>query len=221
MPRSHPPGTVGILSGDQTRWAWFAQSVLALQAELPPGSIVLWCQGLWISAAVNTLVRAMQGEWLCIMADDHKFAPDLVTRMLEHELPVVAPLCCLRRYPFQPSLFYEDAHQHYQGYTWPELAGKSGLMPVDAMGGPGMVVRREALDALGDPWYENHPMHREAPHEDLYFFSKLRRAGFQPYVDLDTPIGHILPVSVVPTPGQDGRWGIEVWSSQTLTYLHP
>jgi hypothetical protein len=143
----------------------------------------------------------------------------MVTRLLAHEVPMVAPLCALRRYPFWPSLFHEKADGHYAGYTWAELAGQSGLLAVDAMGGPGVVIRKPVLDALRDPWYENHPLHRESPHEDLYFFSKARAAGFQPFVDLDTPIGHILPC--VAYPARVGiRHGVQIWATDSLGHLH-
>lgn len=217
---SYPPGTVGILSGDQTRWGWFAQSALALQTQLPPGSSVLWCQGLWISAAVNEIVRNMRGEWLCLMADDHQFDADLVLRMLAHDVDIVAPLCALRRVPFRPSLFHEKGIS-YQGYTWGELCGKSGLLPIDSMGGPGVVIRKRVLDAIGDPWFENHPHQRESPHEDLYFFSKCRQAGFQPYCDLDTVIGHITPSVLYPRQDRTGAWGIRVWAQEDIALLNP
>lgn len=215
-----PPGTVGILSADMTRYAWFSQSILALQCQLPPGSQILWCQGLWIGAAVNRLIRQMTGEWLCILADDHVFQPDLVSRMLAHEVDVVAPLCCLRRLPFRPSLFHEKG-MDYQGYTWHELRGKSGLLPVDAMGGPGVVIRSHVLDAMGDPWFENHPLQREAPYEDLYFFSKVRQAGFQPYCDLETPIGHITSTALYPHRDSQQQWGVRLWNEADIALLDP
>jgi len=202
-----PPGMVGIVSSDQTRWAAFSQSLLALQPALPPGSTMEWVQGYWISVAINMLIRRMppQAEWLCLLADDHTFQPAMLWQLLAHDVAIVAPLCCLRRPPFAPSLYHQDGPD-YRGYTWEELRGKSGLLAVDAMGGPGVIIRRHVLETLPDPWFENHPLQREAPCEDLYFFSKAQQAGFQPYCDLDTPIGHIVPSVVTPKRQVDGSW---------------
>src|ERR1044072_4105824 len=98
-----PPGTVGVLCTDLARYNWFTQSLVALQG--PPGSQTVFCSGLWISTAVNKLVGAMgpQVEFLMLMPDDHIFEPDLLRRLLSHNVPLVAPLCCLRRPPFAPS----------------------------------------------------------------------------------------------------------------------
>lgn len=215
----HPPGTIGVLSGDQSRWAWFAQSLLGL--AMPVGTQVIWVQGLWIAAAVNKLVEALRPEdqWLQIWADDHRFSTDTLLRLLDHQVPLVAPLCPLRRVPYHPSLFHEPEPGVYQGYAWPELAGHRGLLAVDTFGGPGVVIRREVLEAVGPPFFESQPGQRVAPHEDLYTFAKCRRAGFQPHVDLDTPIGHILPVAVYPQRVRNADYALRLWGEETLVVL--
>ena len=215
----HPPGTLGVLSGDQSRWAWFAQSLLGLQ--MPANTQIIWVHGLWIAAAVNKLVEAMRADdqWLQIWADDHRFSADTLTRLLDHNVPLVAPLCPLRRVPYAPSLFHAEDGGGYRGYTWPELAGRRGLLPVDTFGGPGVVIRREVLDAVGAPFFESQPGQRVAPHEDLYTFNKCRLAGFQPYVDLDTPVGHILPIAVYPQRLQSADYALRLWGEETLVVL--
>lgn len=215
---SHPPGTIGIISGDLTRWAWFQQSVLGL--AMPPGTTFVWVTGLWVAAAVNRVLRSMQGEWCCILADDHILPPDMLMRLLDHEQPIVAPLCALRSPPYAPSLFHEREGQ-YLGYQWTELAGKSGLMPCDAYGGPGVVLRREVIETLGDPWFQCMPGKLETPHEDLWFFTRAKASGFQPLVDLDLTIGHITPASVFPHRFASGAYGVRLWSQDDLAFLAP
>jgi hypothetical protein len=212
------PGTIGVLSGDQSRWSWFTQSLINVVNSAPSGTEVLWINGLWIAAAVNKMVANMAGEWLCILADDHILPADMIPRLLAHEQDIVAPLCCLRRLPYQPSLFH-DTPNGYVGYTWEELEGKNGLLAVDTFGGPGVMIRRHVFEAIGAPFFEAHPGYREAPHEDLYTFSKCRQAGFQPYVDLDMPIGHILPAAVFPHVLQNGGWRVRLWAEQDLALL--
>ena len=220
MAKTYPPGLVGILSGDQSRWTWFSQSLLGLQ--LPQGSVFEWVTGTWVGSAVNMLIDAMRpgDEWAMLWADDHRFEVDVLLRMLDHNLPLVAPVCALRQWGYAPSLFHETA-TGFQGYTWDELYCKRGLLAVDTFGGPGCVIRREVVETLGKPFFENMPGRRTAPNEDLYAFAKCRKAGFQPYADLGCTIGHCIPAVVYPHQMEDGTWGVRLWSHEDLCILFP
>ena len=215
-PVDFPPGTIGIISGDLARWAVFSQALLATQ--FPPGSHVVWASGQWIAGAVNEIIAQMRPEsaWVSILADDHVWPSDLFLRLLVHNLPIVAPLVYLRRHPFPPSLFHADEDGNYRVYQWQELAGKTGLLPVDTCGGPLAVIRREVLDAIGDPWFQCQPGHLVYPHEDLYFFNRARLAGFQPYVDLDLAIGHCFPAYATPQRLGDGSYGVRLTGYEDL-----
>jgi hypothetical protein len=219
MAKKHPPGTVAVLSLEQARWSWFSHSLLALQQMLPPGSGIAWVMGLGICEALNQLIREMRGEWICLLADDHMFEPDMVLHLLDRQVDIVAPLCCLRRLPFYPSLFREE-EDGYHGYTWDDLKGQSGLMPVDAMGGPGMVIRRDVIEKLSDPWYIHDTRYVVAPREDLYFCSRMRGLGFQPYCDLDVRIDHIFGASVSGYRDHTGAWGVRLWSGADIAILN-
>lgn len=164
---------------------------------------------------------APESEYLSIVADDHVWDPDLFTRLLDHDLDIVAPLVNLRRYPFAPSLFHDDGHGQYRGYSWDELAGKTGLLAVDTYGGPCAIIRRRVLDALGPPWFQCEPGQAVYPHEDLYFFNRARLAGFQPYVDLDQVIGHCLPALTTPHRLPDGSYGIRLSAYEDLGVIVP
>lgn len=210
--RQYPPGFIGVLQSDLARYAWFEESLGSLAAPVgtpPPRRAV----GMWVSCAVNALIRQMPREaaWFCLLADDHRFEPAMVLRLLSHNVPLVAPLVCLRQPPFNPSIFAQQGSS-WRGYTWQSLTGESGLISVDGAGVPGMVVRREVLDAVGDPWYENDPAARESPREDLYFCQKVRQAGYDVWVDLDLSIGHITSMSLTPRRRHDGSWHLEWWS---------
>jgi hypothetical protein len=268
--RQYPPGLIGMLSGSLTRWAWSSQSSLGL--EVPPGSHMAWCRGDWISVAVNRLFRVMRPEdgWMIIIPDDHIYQPDMLLRLLAHNLPLVSPLCNLRQIPFAPSMFHDtganfpllthrkghevfELHQFpaadpdadfpivtwmhvateteessypgppspFKSYTWAELQGKTGLLPVDTFGGACVVIRREVLQVLGDPFFENMPGSRECPYEDLYAFRRCRLAGFQPVIDLDLRIGHCMAAAGFPSFMPEGRWGVEIWAEETLGMLFP
>jgi hypothetical protein len=221
---THPPGTVGVLSGELTRYAWAMTALRSLQ--MPPGSQLTWVVGDWVAKAVNRIIASMRPDdaWVCLLTDDNPVPPDMLLRLLDHQLPLVAPLVCLRMPPYHPSLFQQRGDGSFVGLTWQDLAGHQGLMPVASFGGPGVVIRREVLETIGPPFFENapHPDGREEPHEDLYTFAKCRRAGFVPMVDLDLQIGHCIPAIVTPTYAPSWqRWGIHVWSHTSLGTLTP
>jgi hypothetical protein len=201
------------------RYSKFSTSLEALQR--PPGTQRLWIQGLWTANALNRCIAQMapESQWLQIWADDHWFQPDCLLRLLAHNVDVVAPFCLLRSPPFRLSMFHERHEGTYEFYRWEELQGKRGLLPVDTCGGPGVVIRREVLDAVGPPWFVG--LAGEHPQEDLYSFARMRAKGFQPYVDLDTPIDHLTSMSVKPEPQPDGSWAIRVWSNVDICLLPP
>lgn len=215
---NYPVGTIGVLSSDLSRYVVFQQCLRALQ--FPPGSQILWCRSLWIAGAVNQIIARMRPEdaWLTLLADDHTFSADMLFRLLDHQLPIVAPLVFLRQAPYAPSLFHA-VHGDYEPYTWDELDGKTGLLPVDTCGGPLAVIRREVLDALGPPWFQCKPGELEFPKEDLYFFDRARQAGFQPYVDLDCPIGHCFPGVMTPARLADGTYALHAQGTDPLGLL--
>ena len=217
----HPPGTIGILSGDLMRWGWFFDSMLAAGQQLPPGTQIVHVSGQWVADAVNSTIAQMrpEDEWYSVVADDHICEPDIFCKLLDHHLPIVAPLVCLRSRGFHPSLFHELPNGEFRSYRWGELAGKTGLLAVDTYGGPFSVIRREVIETIGMPFYQCMPGKRTAPHEDLYAFSRCRKAGFQPWVDLDIRLGHCIPAAVFPTQDTQGNYGVRVWSQEDLGYL--
>jgi hypothetical protein len=171
---------------------------------------------------VNQVIERMgpNDEWVHIHADDHRFNPDLLLRLLDHQLPIVAPLVSLRSPGFPPSLFHET-EGGYVGYSWQELDGKSGLMPVDTYGGPMAVIRREVIETLGQPFFTCKPNATVAPQEDLYTFARCRAAGYQPMVDLDLWLGHCFPGVVYPHRTPEGKYVLHIASHETLGFMVP
>ena len=220
----HPPGLVGVLSGDLSRYTYFTQSLIGCMSQVPAGTSLMpvWVQSSWTAHAVNELLAEMQPhhQWVQIWADDHQFEPWVLRRLLSHHVPLVAPLCALRSPPFAPSLFHVTA-DGYQSYTWPELQGQEGLLAVDTFGGPGCVIRREVIEAIGQPFFVNRPGTRDLPQEDLYSFNRCRLAGFQPYVDLDCPIGHCVVSVLYPHRNDAGTYGVRLLAGEDLGVLYP
>jgi hypothetical protein len=103
-----------------------------------------------------------------------------------------------------------------------ELTGKTGLLPVDTFGGPGCVIRREVIAALGQPFFQNSHQDHETPQEDLSTFNRCRLAGFQPYIDLDCTIGHCVVATLTLQCTPQGHYGTAIAMAQeTVGVLYP
>jgi hypothetical protein len=218
----HGPGVVGFTGGELARYHGFTMAWGAL--NVPVGTKEFDGLGYDTACNSNSIVEYMrtkcpEAEWVFIMDDDHVFAPDALMNMLDKRVDVLVPLYAQRRPPFRPCIYKaENADGSYHIHDWPDLEGKGGLLPVVSAGKAGVLLRRRVIDALAVPHFEWNGV----VGEDHYFFKKCRAAGFQPYVDLDTTLGHLTSVPVFPF-NKDGRWCgkvdlggafVEFWAEQ-------
>jgi hypothetical protein len=210
------PGAIVIPSTEVLRFPAF---VGALQRLLvggaPEGSALFWHQGVDIPYMLNHGIRRMLLDpalsWVWIMGDDHTFEPDILMRLLAHEVPVVAPLVLRRNSPHRTVAFDEQM----KPISFPPDA--AGLVPVHAVGNAGMLIRRSVLELIADPWFVNHQPERA--NEDMAFCKKLRDFGIQPFVDVDTFMGHITPMEVWPYREADGAWRVKVLNKLSMEVL--
>jgi hypothetical protein len=83
------------------------------------------------------------------------------------------------------------------------------VFEVDAAGGAGMLIRREVLDELGDPWFYStfdDKGRRTNLNEDVLFCMRAREAGFRLFATADCTMGHLGIFNVRPAK-RDGHWG--------------
>lgn len=194
---------VGVLSNELARFSGFFQSLLGVMGCLPPGSGLGWAKGVNIPKACNSLVKQFLGGrygHLWVIGDDHIFDPDIVARLLEHDVDVVVPHCLKRYPPWMPVVFSE---QDGDGYYVPADLPESGLTKIHAAGSAGMLIKRQVLETLAEPWFQPAPG-AEGLNEDLYFCKKVRE-HFDIYCDPEILLGHITLATVQPT-WSDGQW---------------
>jgi len=187
------PVLVGVMAHPIARFTQFYECLHAL--ELPDGAIGCTQIGASIPHNCNELVRtALENdvEALFMIGDDHTFAPHLVRNLLAHEVDIVAPLCLQHAAPFLPTAFLEEREY----LPMPSLL-RTGLIKVHSCGAAGMLIRREVLETLDDPWFEG-------AQEDIYFCEKATEAGFDIHLDLANPLGHLTTVAVVPSHTKNG-----------------
>lgn len=217
--KSCPAGVIGIVCGEQARWSVFTLAMSWLGR--PMGSMVVSEPGLDITKQCNSLIEAVRRsgtDWLWIIGDDHYFDPDIIFRLLKHDVDVVVPNVLQRSAPFNPVIYdhENEDHHHMPKFDLPE----KGCHEVYAAGSAGMLIRRHVIDAL-----PAEPFRRwgHLQNEDLEFCRLVREAGFKIWCDVETWMGHVGTMHVRPRwSEQDQCWeaGITIGPDQS-TYEMP
>jgi hypothetical protein len=203
--KQHGPGTVGVIGAERASYTVFYKCYMAQMPLAPPGSQPFLVGGADICGNCNTIVRALrpQDEWLWLLGDDHYWFPDLLPRLLSHNVDVVVPNCLQRNPPWKPVTFSEKGSD---GFHRARLLKQEGLTNVYAAGSAGMLIRRHVLEALDDPWFRPDP-EAEGLNEDIYFCQRVREAGFEIWCDPQALLGHIAHNVVWPD-YRDGQWQV-------------
>ena len=216
----HPPGVVALITGDLTRYGISMQSIMALQ--VPPGSLNAWNMGVLIARGLNSAFQTMidrpEMQWVWVMGDDHTFEPEVVLRLLDREVDIVAPLCLNRLPPMDPTIVEHD-HEPIGRMKYLEDLPASGLYRLkpsdpangivgETCGDAGLLIRRRVLEAIPAPWYDKRISGAIAA-EDQAFVQRVKDAGFDVHIDLDVQIGHIGQVDFRPV-NKNGKWEVRM-----------
>jgi hypothetical protein len=194
-------GLVGVIANDSARYSLFASCID--QLDLPEGWKKEWViGGDWCSAR-NQLCQLVLDEgydYLWFMDDDHAFPPQILTKLLAHQKPLVTPVCLTRVYPFNP-VQYVAGENGSKTLPLPlSRVATDGLVEIEAGGCAGMLIAREVIEATGPGWFEYSDQS-----EDVLFCGKAKRAGFSIYTDLSVRLGHITTAIVWPAV-ENGKW---------------
>ena len=199
-------GLVGVLTGrgpacdDLQRWlASLPLHSVPDQVRLVSGNQIAWQRNLVVRDA-----EARAAPWVCFVDADNVPQPGALERLLSHDLPLVSGSVLERAAPFEVC-----AVRHLepmQRYTTRDLKGQTAPFPVVSVGTGCLLIRRAVWQALGDPWFRCGQVHPALLSEDLDFSLRASEAGFPPYLDPLTLVGH--SVEVLLWPGADGQ----VWA---------
>ena len=121
-----------------------------------------------------------KADWLFWLDADHSFPPDALTRMLEHDKPVIGINQPRRVAPHSATAVALD------GSPLVTNGDSTGLVEVASLGMGMLLVSGAALRRVGLPLFVGGA-------EDRFFCQRLRSAGFGLYVDQDLSreVGHI------------------------------
>jgi len=194
---------VAILSNEAARYAEFWACMMRL--EMPAGSVKDVAIGTDYVSNQNIMAQRCLDEgfdFLWLMGDDHSFSGDLLERLLvsaqAFDLPILVPLCSARRAPFALVDYGRnpDPGPDYLPISLADVPAE-GIVELDAAGSAGMLIHRDVLEAVPQPWFVNSDRS-----EDIVFCEKAVAAGFKIHADVACRLGHIL--TAVVTPGHDG-----------------
>lgn len=199
-------GTVGIIAQDNNRYTMFSICLQQMGPHVPPNTRVDWGISTDIPGARNTLVKRSLdcgSEWILFIDDDQVFPPNLLISLLSHEVEIVSALYLRRAGDHSPVAFSHRRQDGlYEALDLSQLPGE-GLLKVHACGAGGLLIRSEVFRAISDQpdWFQHGyiPGTDWNAAEDIIFCEKARAAGFDIYVDLGMPIGHMAPSAIWPS----------------------
>ena len=197
-------GTIGIIAQDNNRYTMFSICLTLLRH--PPNTRIDWGISTDIAGARNSLVqRSLEAgsEWILFLDDDMVFPDDLLLKMLAHEKDIVSALYMRRAGDHSPLAFsHRNEEGLYEAVDLTQLPGE-GLLKVHATGAGGLLIRSEVFRAISaEPnWFEHGRVKDRDWNaaEDIIFCEKANEAGFDVYLDLGAPIGHMAPSAVWPS----------------------
>ena len=187
----HPPGAVCFASGEVPR---YGTSIKCFQQlHVPGGSLESWQLGCLVSHNLNLGLDAMMEnpalQWAWIMGDDHLYSPDIILRLLDRGVDVVAPLCLNKYPPLEPTVINQTLGRQKYLEELP-TRGLYKLAADETCGDAGLLIRRTVLAALERPYYNVHRS-GEFKAEDQTMVRKIQAAGFPVWIDVDQAIDHI------------------------------
>jgi len=138
---------------------------------------------------------------ILMLDSDHKHPKDIIQRLArwvieDPERLMVGGLNFRRGAPYDPCAFVDDGEGGYGTlYSWGE-----GLVPVDYIGMGSILIAREALERIEQPWfyyqYEPGKVDNGWYAEDIHFCRKAKEAGIQIYCDTSTTSPHMISMFV-------------------------
>ena len=122
--------------------------------------------------------------------DDHVFTPDMLVYLARHDVEVVSALYFGRSKPLPVAYVKDMNDDKYKHYPLIEVPRK--LCEVDAVGFGSLLMRRDILDRLDEPWFSF-----KGAGEDIYFCVHAKEQGVKIYLDGSFLLGHLGEQNIV------------------------
>jgi hypothetical protein len=136
--------------------------------------------------------------------DDVALPPNTLNKLLEWDKDMISGLYFMRNYPHYPIAF--DVADEVGKCTHHFLQDEeSGLLKVIATGLGCCLIKTEVFKAMEQQWIRLGQLESDQWCDDIDFFLRANKLGFELYCDLDMRIGHMASCTLWPQ-YQDGKW---------------
>ena len=197
---------IGVPTGEYSRRADFYDYLSAL--EKPSDCFLMSPHGQSPAKNRNIIIEAALTNnctHVFFLDDDMVFPSDILTRLLKHShLDVVSALYLMRNYPHYPVLFdeaYDSGLCKFMFLT----PNKTGLVKAVNCGFGCVLIKTDVFKKLEKPWVTLGEIEKDGWCDDVSFFNRVRKAGFEIYCDLDVQVGHMLNLTLWPGK-KEGGW---------------
>lgn len=199
---------IGLSTGEYIRKAEFMPYFLGI--DKPPGTLVTTVHGQSPANARNVIIeQALENNCThaLFLDDDMGYPPDVLIRLLQHDVDVVTALYLMRDYPHFPVAFDMAFDNGYNKFAY--LTGNvQGVIPITNCGLGCVLIKTEVFKAMEKPWVRLGELIPDGWCDDVGFFNRVRAAGFKLYCDTDLRVGHMAQHMLWPTK-LNGQWFTE------------
>lgn len=197
---------LGVPTADMARNAEFYDFLGMLQ--LPEGSMRTAAHGQSPARNRNLIIEQAllhDATHILFLDDDIAFPPDLLTRLLAHDLDIVTAVYMMRNYPHQPIIFdYADEKGRCM-HHWPPDNKEPGIVEIVGCGLGACLIKTDVFKKMEKPWIRLGELEPDHWCDDLGFFRRAREAGYKLHCDLSLKVGHWANLKVWPN-FIDGKW---------------
>jgi len=136
---------------------------------------------------------------------DNVMPPNLLSRFLQHDLPVMTGIYYQRKIPFRCTQFIGVSEGRFKALRLADYE-EGSLVQIHATGAGALLIKREVFDQLERPYFKfmNREDGLKITGEDIYFCQKLMEADIPIYVDTSILSQHIGDELVVPQVFEEG-----------------
>ena len=130
--------------------------------------------------------------------DDVCPPPNIVKKLLKHNVSIVSGLYLMRAYPHQPIIFdYAD----YDGRCLHHFlsSNESGLIEVVSCGLGCLLIKIDVFKNMEKPWIRLGEIESDHWCDDTGFTKRARAVGYKIHCDLDILVGHQVSMTIWPT----------------------
>lgn len=129
----------------------------------------------------QTLNQKELPDYVFFLDADNMPKPDTIARLMHANKDLISALYFEKKPPYYPVV--RNIDESGRLYIPTELP-MNEIVPVDATGAGCFLVKTEVLIKMGDNWFEvSEGPNKELLGEDINFFLKAKKAGYQLYLD--------------------------------------